>query len=831
MLPGTLLSTIIDVDYPSQPVGLSEQLRLLGTYSDGTTHDLTQLATWSTIDASIFPIDATGLAYALKAGTTQIIGTVFGKEAITTILAIPVPLNSITVFANSTSFALGTTLDMTGIGNFAGGVQADITQPCVWSSSDPTILTVSASGQVKSGRVGTAVVTCTSLGLSATTDITVTAATLTRLSISPAASQLAAFTGREYTAWGWFSDGTLQDVSNDVIWNTSDNTVASVDTEGNAIGMKAGVVQVTANLAGLTASVPLTVTDAYLTSVAMSPGNSKLPAFLNKQFTLIGTFSDGTTEDLTNDAVWSAPTPLIVAVTLKGEVLGVSPGTGPIAAQYGNFSASTPVNVTNATLTSLAITPLSTVMRVGDQQVMTETATFSDGSTLDLGDINAFTYSSNSDVASYQTTSYQYDNIIFGVGVGNATITASLGNLSVSTTKFQVLSDTISSVAITPSNPSITAGSTTQFTETATYTDGSTGSLNSTTVWTSSNPAILSIDTNGLATAYATNAPTTVTLTGVTGTTTSTVNVTVNPAGTGPVATLTSILVEPTSTHAAAGTPVQFSAVGVYSDGSTSDLSSAVSWSTSNASEASISSTGLASAIAPGTVAVTATSSVSTGALANQATLVVTGATLASVAISPSGASFPFGTVQPFTLTGYFSDGSTQNLSAAATWASSANGVATISSAGVASGIAAGAVQFTASFGSLSASTSAQITAATLVSATLTPATSSFAVGMTQQFLAIGTYSDGSTHDVTSQATFTSASPNVLSVVAAGAQSGLARGSARVQPNSQLSLAGRAAAKQRAPNRSPSRQQRWSRSRSHPIRRALPMAPPNTLLH
>ena len=767
VLPGDLLSTIIDVDYPSQPVGISEQLRLIGNYSDGTTHDLTQLATWSSVNPDIFPISNLGSAYPLKAGTTQIVGTVFGKEAVTTVTGLAVPLNFITVIPIGASFALGTTQDMVAISNFANAIQADTTKPCVWTSADPTIATVSTNGQVKGGKAGTTTVTCTLLGLANTTDVTVTSATVTSLSISPATARLAAFTGQQYTAIAWFSDSTVQDVSSDVLWNTSDNTVASIDVNGHCIGMKAGNVQVTAALAGMTASVPLTVTNAILTSVAVVPGNSELPVTLNKQFSLIGTFSDGSTEDLTNDAVWSAPTPAIVAVTLKGEVIGVAPGTGPIAAQRGDFSASTPVHVTTATLSGLALTPASTVIRKGEQQQMTVTGTFSDGSTLDLGDINAIVYSNDSNVASYQN-----GNVIYGAGVGSTSIIAEFGAFTASTTKFQVLSNVISSIAITPANPSITAGGTQQFTATATYSDGSTGSLNSTTTWTSSNPSVMSVDSNGLATAYATNTPVTVTLTGHTGSTVTTIMVTVNPASTPPVPTLTSIVVLPTSSHAAAGTPQQFTATGNYSDGSASNLTNSVTWSSSNASEASINATGNASALAPGTVTIQA----ALGTLQSQATLVVTNAVLNSLAISPSGASFPVGSTQQFHVTGSFSDGSTRDLSASATWASSSTGIATISATGLATGLAPGSFQVNASFGGKSTSTTAQVTAAVLDSIAITPYSASFAAGITQQFTITGTYSDGSTRNLTSQSTFSTSNPAVATVTSTGASAGLARG-------------------------------------------------------
>src|SRR6185312_9977836 len=65
-------------------------------------------------------------------------------------------------------------------------------------------------------------------------------------------------------------------------------------------------------------------------------------------------------------------------------------------------------------------------------------------------------------------------------------------------------------------------------------------------------------------------------------------------------------------------------------------------------------------------------------------------ATLVSISLSPSAPSIQTGGTQQFTATGAFSDNTTENLTSTATWSSSSPSVATISSAGIATGVAAG---------------------------------------------------------------------------------------------------------------------------------------------
>jgi trimeric autotransporter adhesin len=94
--------------------------------------------------------------------------------------------------------------------------------------------------------------------------------------------------------------------------------------------------------------------------------------------------------------------------------------------------------------------------------------------------------------------------------------------------------------------------------------------------------------------------------------------------------------------------------------------------------------------------------------------------TLVSLALSPLNPSIAKGAVQQFSATGTYSDSSTQDVTTAVTWTSSAASVATISNAtganGLATPVAAGQTQITAALGGVSGSTTLTVTSATLVS-------------------------------------------------------------------------------------------------------------------
>src|SRR5439155_2357122 len=126
------------------------------------------------------------------------------------------------------------------------------------------------------------------------------------------------------------------------------------------------------------------------------------------------------------------------------------------------------------------------------------------------------------------------------------------------------------------------------------------------------------------------------------------------------------------------------------------------------------------------------------------------------------------GTEQVFAATGIYSDLTTQDLTGPVTWSSSDPLVATISDAagslGLGTSVAPGHTTIAASLGGISGNTSLTVTAASLVSIEVTPASPSIALGTAQAFTATGTYSDSTTQDLTDRVTWSSSNPLVATI-------------------------------------------------------------------
>ena len=55
-----------------------------------------------------------------------------------------------------------------------------------------------------------------------------------------------------------------------------------------------------------------------MVSIAVSPGNPSLAVGVAGQFTAVGTFTDGSTQDITNAVAWASATPSVATISGTG---------------------------------------------------------------------------------------------------------------------------------------------------------------------------------------------------------------------------------------------------------------------------------------------------------------------------------------------------------------------------------------------------------------------------------------------------------------------------------------------------------------------------------
>jgi len=141
-----------------------------------------------------------------------------------------------------------------------------------------------------------------------------------------------------------------------------------------------------------------------------------------------------------------------------------------------------------------------------------------------------------------------------------------------------------------------------------------------------------------------------------------------------------------------------------------------------------------------------------------------------SITVQPTSPSMPAGAQLQFGALGTPASGGSVIVTSEVTWTSSNPAVATINSAGLATGLAAGKTQITASLGSIVGSSTLSVTGAieNLQKITITPADAELNVSATLQLAALGTYSDGTTGSLTSSVSWSSSAPSVATVSQSG---------------------------------------------------------------
>lgn len=580
--------------------------------------------------------------------------------------------------------------------------------------------------------------------------------TIVSLQISPSSTSIGIGSTQQFTAALHYSDGTTSDVSNTAVWLTSDATIVSISGGGLASAVNAGTVNISAQSGAYHASASLAVTGAAsnLQSITISPAASSIPTNTSQQFTATGVYTDGSSADLTNLVAWSSSSTGVATISAGGMANAVAAGSTNISAALAGVTSSTSLTVTAPSIASIAVTPVGLTLGIGINQQFVATATYTDGSSSDLSSGVTWT-SSSSSVASVNGS-----GLATTLASGTTTITATIGSFS-DNSVLTVVPAHLISISVSPSSSSIAAGTTEQFSAVGNFDDGSTQLLTSLT-WSSTATGVATVDLNGLVTSVGTG---TTTITATSGGVNGTASLTVTGA------TLVSLAVTPANASMAVGTTRQFTATGTFSDSSTQDLTTSVVWSSSNPAVATIASSGSATSVASGSTTISATY----GAVSGSTGLTVSNAYLVAIVITPANPRIEVRTSIKFVATGTFSDGSTGGNLAGVSWKSSKPNLASIRSTGIAHGKKSGSVTIKASASGVSGTTTLTVGTGTLQSLAVTPANPTCSVGSTQQFAATGTFSDGSTQDISLNSHWSSSSASVATIANAPSVAGLAQ--------------------------------------------------------
>jgi uncharacterized protein YjdB len=546
-----------------------------------------------------------------------------------------------------------------------------------------------------------------------------------------------------------------------IAYQSSNPSVATITSTGVVKGVAQGTTTISAIVDAKIASKKVSVGGRRATSLTISPTSPSVST--GKQSQLTAKVLDQTGVEMTGQTFnWSSANASIAGVSSTGLVTGVSAGSTSITATSNGLSSSVVLSVVSAPVASVQITPATLSVVVGGSATLMASAFDADGNILSG---RAATWATqNPTVASVNSS-----GVLSAIAAGSTTVTATIegksSSMTVSVGSAPVAP--VASVTVSLANPTLSVGQQTQ--ASAVLKDAQGNVLTRAITWTSLDTAVAKVSASGLVTAYAGG---TVAIMagseGVSGSASLTVN---TPS---PVAVAQVILDAP-KLDLLVNESVQSVVTLKDAQGNTL-LGRTITYSTENSTIVTVSATGVIKGVGAGSARVTATSGGVSGSLVFRVTAPTQ--TLTSIVVTAPSTSLSVGQTTQASAVAKDAQGNPMT-GVSFTWTTSNPGVATVSSTGMVSAVAAGNATISAAasgvIGSMSVTTLSPAVAAVIVNVN-----SSLQVGGTTQASALAKDAGGNT--LTGKTfVWSSNATSVATVSASGLVSGLSAGTAQIR--------------------------------------------------
>ena len=293
---------------------------------------------WVSSNSKVVSVNSKGVVTGLRSGTATITATtVDGGYSSSCDITVYIPVTGIRLSSTKATVAKGSTILLT-----SKVYPADASNNSVrWSSSDNSVVSVNSAGQVTGKKVGTAVVTVSTVQGNYSDNCIITVVQLAE-KIELDYSSLTLYAGKTKTLGAKIKPSTTTNQT--IIWSSSDKSVAKVDSKGRITAVGGGTATIKATSGDRKTAATCTVT------VLQNPTQIKLSA--SQLLVWEGGYKKITATVLpktsTNKSVtWKSANTKIVKVSSNGTVKGIAKGTTTVTAyaSNGQIKASCKVSV------------------------------------------------------------------------------------------------------------------------------------------------------------------------------------------------------------------------------------------------------------------------------------------------------------------------------------------------------------------------------------------------------------------------------------------------------------------------------------------------------
>lgn len=403
-----------------------ENKTLSVTYNpENTTEDKT--VTWESSNKEVVTVSENGVITAVGAGNATITAKV-GEKIATTQVEVKVPLQNISLNETEKQLNKGDNLQLTITYN---PEDTTANKTVTWTSTDNTVATVDENGNVTALKAGTTYIKAKveDKEVSCKIDVVVP---LTGINLNKNMAEILKGQTEKLTVTLVPEDTTY---TGKVEWTSSDETIATVDENGNVKGIKDGTVIITAkaveNGKEIIATSEVTIREIPLNSIEIDISDFDLEIGKTEKLNIICN-PENTTDDI--NVEWTSSNKDIATIDNNGVVTAVAEGTTVITATVGEKTASIEITVKAIPITSIEIDAPVKVLIGGNFDV--KITVKPENATYDMSDIKLI--SSNSDVLFVNE-----DGTILAKGLGKAILTAETKNGVKTQTEIEVVDSTV----------------------------------------------------------------------------------------------------------------------------------------------------------------------------------------------------------------------------------------------------------------------------------------------------------------------------------------------------------------------------------------------------
>lgn len=475
-----------------QLTSIGQILRLNATLFDAGGNTLTGLSiTWSSSNSAVASVSNEGVVVARSEGTAQITAAVGGLRSTITVTVERSPSRIVVTPESVRLTAKEETLLLNAVVLDASDTPIPDVQ-VNWSSASPAVASVNTRGLVTAHANGEARITATSGSVSRTIVVTVDIPT-NRLVVSPESVNMASI-GETVQLSARVLDASDMEIPDpDFTWNSEDPAVASVDDRGVVTARINGQTPVTVSWEDLSVSVIVTV--AQVADRLEVSSRNVLLSEIGGMVTITARVLDaGGTEIQGAELAWTSENPAVASVDDQGVVTARAEGDTRITVSSGDLSASVAVTVAIEGQTNrFVVTPRSINMASIGETVQLSVRVL-DGNAMEIPDPDLIWTSGDPAVASVDG-----QGLVTAQKNGQTHVTVSWEDLSAS------VSVTVEQRAVfvgaAPRTVYLDAAGETEALWGAVFDDNGYEIPGAVLTWTSEDPAVATVDDQGVVTA------------------------------------------------------------------------------------------------------------------------------------------------------------------------------------------------------------------------------------------------------------------------------------------------------------------------------------------